>query len=60
MTQHHVCSEAEARLARLTAQVDQALAIAADAARANLANRQLVDLALDMRNTLAPPAGRVR
>lgn len=60
MAQHHACSEAEAQLARLTARVDQALAIAADAARANHANRPLVDLALDVRNTLAPPTQGAR
>lgn len=47
-------SNVEAQLTRLTARVDQALALVAAAARENHANRQLVDLALDVRNTLAP------
>lgn len=47
-------TETEARLAQLTARVDQALAVADRAMRTNLANRALVDVCLDVRNTLAP------
>lgn len=38
----------------LTARVDQVLALVAERAKANSNNRDLVDLALDVRNILTP------
>lgn len=41
-------------LARLQARIDQTLALVRDAARCNSGNAELVDLALDVANTLRP------
>lgn len=43
---------AEDRLVRLTAQVDQALALADQTMRKNSGNRDLVDVCLDFKNLL--------
>ncbi len=45
-------SELEVKYARLTAAVDQVLAVVAEAQRSNGANRQLVDVTLDVQLVL--------
>jgi hypothetical protein len=47
------------QLAQLRAAVDQVLTLVADAALTHGNNRQLVDLACDVRNTLRPQPRRV-
>ncbi|HET8643237.1 MAG TPA: hypothetical protein VFM37_14970 [Pseudonocardiaceae bacterium] len=49
--------QAGQQLAALEARVDQVLRLVADTARHHAANRALVDLACDVRNTLRPQLG---
>jgi len=47
---------AEAELTRLRAAIDQTLALVRERAAAHSSNRDLVDLALDVHNTLKQPS----
>lgn len=52
MKPHH--DDQGARLAAMTARIDQATALIDEHLRAHTANRQLVDALLDVRNALRP------